>query len=374
MRARSLICCILATAACAPTDAELTQTVDATSFVDKITAGYQAWFSCPSPRDGGGWFHWSPGTTPRPGRVNFELYPNVSEYDPGDLCDTDLGPLGNGQPARLYNSIGASVIDTHFRWMAEYGIDGVGVQRFVVGLSNPSFSHEHMRRIRAAAERHGRIYYVMYDITGASSGWANQIKNDWVNLVETGEAHRSSPQYAHQDGRPVVNVWGLGGGTGSVEQSLESDPVVQGAGRLRRRRRAVLVAHHGRRLGPGLRRARPRAAVVGRNLRQRRRCRRPLRGARTRRPRAHSLARAGVPARDLAGLRVVQLERAAAERHPASRRSLPVAPGVSGSAARHRRVLRDVRRVRRGHRAGQGRGRREPGADQPVLPHPRRRR
>lgn len=207
-----------------PDPTAISSRADASTFVDKVTAGYQAWFGCPTSDLGTNWTHWSYGNNPEPGRISFELYPDVSEYDPRDLCDTNLGNLGNGQRARLYNAAGASVIDTHLRWMAEYGIDGIGVQRFVVGLGNPTRSYEILRRIRAAAERHGRIYYVMYDISGAGEAtWAEDIKRDWLALVEGGEGHAGSPQYAHQDGKPVVNVWGIGSGDrpGTGAQALE---------------------------------------------------------------------------------------------------------------------------------------------------------
>ncbi len=201
--------------------ATVTARVDASSFVDKVTAGYQAWFACPT--DGSsGWTHWSWGR-PAPGRVTFELYPDVREYDPRALCESDLAPLRNGQPSRLYNAASESVIETHFRWMEEYGIDGVGLQRFVVGLGS-SGSTIIPERVRAAAERHGRIFYVMYDISGArESDWADQIKRDWQDTMEQRLRITASPQYARQDGRPVVNVWGIGSGDrpGTAQQALD---------------------------------------------------------------------------------------------------------------------------------------------------------
>ncbi len=197
--------------------------VEASTFTDKVTAGYQAWFACPT--DGvSHWTHWA-GQTPAPGRVTFELYPDVREYDQSALCDTNLGPLGNGQRSRLYNASSESVIDTHFRWMEEYGIDGVGLQRFVVGLYGDK-RHGNLitTRVRAAAERHGRIFYVMYDISGAhESDWVQTIERDWEETMLRELHVTDSAQYARQDGRAVVNVWGLGVGDrpGTAQQTLE---------------------------------------------------------------------------------------------------------------------------------------------------------
>ena len=48
--------------------------------------------------------------------------------------------------------------------------------------------------------------YIMYDITD----WANfhdEIKTDWNTVIK---AMTKSPGYAHQNGKPVVCVWGIG--------------------------------------------------------------------------------------------------------------------------------------------------------------------
>ncbi len=46
--------------------------------------------------------------------------------------------LGNGAPAKLFSSASPRVVNTHFRWMANKGLDGVALQRFVVTLSSTS--------------------------------------------------------------------------------------------------------------------------------------------------------------------------------------------------------------------------------------------
>jgi hypothetical protein len=188
--------------------------VDATSYFDKVTAGYQGWFRTDGDGAGVGWNHWANGSRPAPGQITFELYPDVREYADMDLYETDLGHLGSGAPARLFSSTSAGVVDTHFRWMHECGLDGVGLCRFVVGLYDPN-QKQAMNRVaslaRTAAEQFGRIFYIDYDISGAhESTWVDDIKQDWANVIVGQLGATSSPRYVHQDGKPLVVVWGLG--------------------------------------------------------------------------------------------------------------------------------------------------------------------
>ncbi len=196
-----------------PSD-KLSNAVSASSFLDKVTVGYQGWFTAKG--DGSpvnAWTHWSP-TTPAPGKVSFEIYPDTREYDPADLHDTGLGNLGDGRPARLFSSYSSRVVDTHFRWMEEAGIDGVGLQRFVSELGDERFfalRNQVARNVRSAAEGHGRIFYVEYDISGnKESSLVEDLQKDWSEVVNGELDLTSSPQYARQDGRPVVYLWGLG--------------------------------------------------------------------------------------------------------------------------------------------------------------------
>lgn len=96
--------------------------------VGKMSIGFQGWFTCigdGSPR-GNTWVHWSADVPPSPGHVNFELYPDVREYT--TLYQTQLGNLGNGQPARLFSSWDNQTIDTQFRWVQENNIDVIALQ------------------------------------------------------------------------------------------------------------------------------------------------------------------------------------------------------------------------------------------------------
>ena len=175
--------------------------------VGKVTVGYQGWFSCAG--DGapiGGWWHYSGSAYPTPITLSngIHCWPDVRQFR--SVYQTGFTNFGNGQPATLFSSYDQQTVYTHFRWMAENGIDTAALQRF-----NP-FSGEGPTRdamavkVRIAAETYGRKFYIMYD----STGWTNidnEIKADWTNKMA---ALTASPAYARQNGKPVVCIWGLG--------------------------------------------------------------------------------------------------------------------------------------------------------------------
>ncbi len=188
--------------------------VDAEGFLNKTTAGYQGWFAAPDDASTlGEWSHWS-RSVPSPGNITFEVYPDTREYHRDDLFDTRLGHLGDGRPAQLFTSASPRVTDLHFRWMKESGIDGVGLQRFVGPLADPrhfAFRNQVTRNVRAAAEAHGRVFYVEYDISGAAEAtWVEDTQRDWRETMQGALAVTNSDRYLRHGGKPVVAVWGFG--------------------------------------------------------------------------------------------------------------------------------------------------------------------
>ncbi|MEV6367988.1 discoidin domain-containing protein [Micromonospora musae] len=175
--------------------------------VGKISVGYQGWFSCPG--DGapiGGWWHWSRDRfqPPSPANTTIVSWPDLRDYTHG--YTTAYPNLGDGQPARLFSSYDQQTVDTHFRWMQEHGCDTAALQRFnPFGDEGPTRDAMTVK-VRSAAERFGRKFYIMYDVTGWTS-MQSQIKQDWTAKMS---AHTASPAYARQNGRPVVCVWGFG--------------------------------------------------------------------------------------------------------------------------------------------------------------------
>jgi len=181
-------------------------------FTGKSVAGYQVWFAAGN--NTSGWVHWSGNTPPAATKTHFEVYPDVTEYPESELKQTALANLANGTPSRLFTSANKPVIDTHFKWMKEYGIDGVAVQRFISSIGGAIINSPNATplKIKEAAEATGRIFYICYDISssGMEATWDDVIKFDWVYNVEQNNKLTESPAYAKVGNKPVVQVWGPG--------------------------------------------------------------------------------------------------------------------------------------------------------------------
>lgn len=182
-------------------------------FIGKTVAGYQAWFVAGTPTSG--WVHWNYKTSgaPGPGTMSFEVCPDISEYPTELLKPTNFALMGNGKPLKLFTSTDQPIIDVHFRWMREYGIDGAAVQRFIghIGGSIINSPTAPIQKIKQAAEANERIFYICYDTSssGMEATWAETIKMDWVYNVEQNDLTKS-PAYAKVGNKPVVQIWGLG--------------------------------------------------------------------------------------------------------------------------------------------------------------------
>lgn len=185
--------------------------------VGHLFAGYQGWFTAVG--DGSplnNWTHWSKnGSAPSANsNVNFELYPDLREYS--KVYQTNLGTLGNGQPAALFSSYDAETVNKHFQWMQQYNIDGAALQRFGADASNAPNAWKTNRdsvavKVKNAAETYNRKFYVMYDITGMDANtWVQAVKTDFTDQVLGAMHLPSSTAYAKQDGKPVICLWGLG--------------------------------------------------------------------------------------------------------------------------------------------------------------------
>lgn len=185
--------------------------------IGKLYAGYQGWFNCGgdgSPNNS--WVHWTKDNNIPSANLNikFEIYPDTREYT--NLYQTNLGNLGNGQPAKLFSSYDASTVNKHFEWMQQYNIDGAALQRFGASASDSYDSWRANRdsvavKVKNAAETYGRKFYIMYDITGMDSNtWVNAVEHDWTTNIINKMNLTASSAYARQDGKPVVCIWGIG--------------------------------------------------------------------------------------------------------------------------------------------------------------------
>lgn len=186
------------------------------TLIGKVFCGYQGWFNCYG--DGSAierWSHWSAGSyrsntgLPAPGHLSFEMYPDISEYDPGSLFQTGFANLGDGEPAKLFSSFKTDVMDKHFEWMQTYGIDGVALQRFLDETRDAVFKKGRDSiavRMKRAAQKYQKLFYIMYDMSANDTTY---FKNDWTHMVNDLKIIQS-PYYATQNGKPVVCLWGFG--------------------------------------------------------------------------------------------------------------------------------------------------------------------
>lgn len=195
-------------------DARRGATVNPTTLDRKLLFGYQGWFACPgdgSPLDA--WEHWFERGEPATAEtLSVDMWPDVSELDPDERCDTPF-VLPGGGPAQLFSSHNAKTVDRHFRWMREYDLPGVFLQRFTVHLDQPAvqgFRDGVARNVRAAAEAQGRVFALMYDVSGHSGDrLVGAIERDWMHLVDALRL-TESPRYLRHDGRPLLAIWGFG--------------------------------------------------------------------------------------------------------------------------------------------------------------------
>ncbi|KAK2459789.1 hypothetical protein APHAL10511_008221 [Amanita phalloides] len=189
---------------------------------DKFLVGYQGWFTCAGDGDPvgpghHGWLHWFNYPLPDGGRPNFDLCPDVSAYSPSELFAAPGLKSANGEQLFLFSSRHPKTVQRHFHWMAEHGIDGAFLQRFA-GQCDLKAGQEGIRRIRdeigdrvqEAAEKEGRVFAIMYDVTGVDpTRIADIIERDWVHLLHE-KYILDSPNYLKESGKAVVALWGFG--------------------------------------------------------------------------------------------------------------------------------------------------------------------
>ncbi|MCR9200423.1 MAG: glycoside hydrolase family 71/99-like protein [Planctomycetaceae bacterium] len=175
--------------------------------------GYQGWFNCPNDGMGLGWTHWARNRRQPPGAGNLaiDLWPDVSELTPAERHPTPLRHA-DGTQAELFSSANRTTVLRHFRWMRDYGIDGVFLQRFGNGLKRTELKRHKdavLSHVMAGAKQYGRTFAVMYDLSGMPNQSLDIVRRDWTALHQQLKI-TASDRYQHHDGRPLVAVWGVG--------------------------------------------------------------------------------------------------------------------------------------------------------------------
>jgi hypothetical protein len=180
---------------------------EASDIRGKITVGYQGWFTASTDGAEVDWWHITTGGTPSPTDIFLKSWPDTTEYD--KTYATGFPNLGNGGPSVLFSSYDASTVDKQIQWMKDYDIDTLALQRFGDYRQTGEVRNIVTGHVKTAAEKYGRKFYIMYDITGWDT-FDTDIPADWQDhLID--ELHvLDSSAYAYQDGKPVVCIWGLG--------------------------------------------------------------------------------------------------------------------------------------------------------------------
>ena len=176
-----------------------------------VMAGYQGWFNTPEDGAGLGWKHFEKEKEFKPGKCTIDLWPDVSEYE--KTYETAF-KLPDETPAKVVSSYDASTTDLHFKWMKQYGIDGVFMQRFVVSIRNQKGKDNYNKILNNAvlsAEKYDRAICLMYDLSGMEAGEEDILIRDWKELCEKYKlVSRNNNHYVYHHGKPLVAVWGIG--------------------------------------------------------------------------------------------------------------------------------------------------------------------
>ncbi|HEV7226573.1 MAG TPA: glycoside hydrolase family 71/99-like protein [Pirellulales bacterium] len=188
--------------------------IDRTTLAGKLICGYQGWFAAAGDGSGRGWRHYPHRGQFRPGSCTIDLWPDVAELDDDEKFATPFRH-SDGRTAYVFSSFHRKTVLRHFEWMKQYGIDGAFVQRFGVETVHPKdlrHCNTVLAHCREGANRSGRGYAVMYDLSGLPEGGVQTVIDDWKLLVDRMKIGRDEkdPAYFKRRGKPVVAVWGVG--------------------------------------------------------------------------------------------------------------------------------------------------------------------
>ncbi|WP_378924003.1 glycoside hydrolase family 71/99-like protein [Pelagicoccus mobilis] len=182
------------------------------SYKGLVMAGYQGWFRTPGDGSNAGFRHYGFGADGESSSI--DMWPDVSEYE--KTYETGY-TNPDGTKARVFSSLDASTTNLHFRWMKEYGVDGVFMQRFF-GVTRSKDRNKSantiLRNALKASQENGRAIAVMYDLSGlkAKGEDCSSVIEDWKRLVDDMKvtSQGDGQTYLHHNGKPLVAIWGLG--------------------------------------------------------------------------------------------------------------------------------------------------------------------
>jgi hypothetical protein len=218
-------------AAMRPYEGPSAKGVDPSTLTGKVVCGYQGWFTAPGDGSGRGWRHYPTKGQFKPGSCGIDLWPDMSELDDDEKYPTPFR-LPDGKPAAVFSSHNGKTVLRHFKWMQEYGIDGAFVQRFGVETLHPAdlrHCNVVLAHCREGANRCGRCYALMYDLSLLPEGGVRHVIEDWKLLADRMKLGRDDKDHAYlrHNGKPVVAVWGIGFNDGRKYTLAECDKFIE---------------------------------------------------------------------------------------------------------------------------------------------------
>jgi hypothetical protein len=169
-----------------------------------VMAGYQGWFI---PRDG--------KMYPNAASIRIDMWPDMREYK--KTYPTGL-KYADSTNATFFSPVDKSTIDLHFKWMKQYGIDGVFMQRFFgytrKGSQQRKIYSKMFGDALECASKYDRAIAVEYDLSGlrATGEDCSSIIEDWKYLVDSLKVtnQKGKHTYLYHNGKPLVAIWGVG--------------------------------------------------------------------------------------------------------------------------------------------------------------------
>lgn len=186
-----------------------------TSYHNLVMAGYQGWLAAEGDGSNRGWYHYKgPCGDFLPGCTNVDFFPDMSEYT--KTYETAFQHK-DGSKVNVYSPYDEESVDLHFKWMKDYGIDGVHMQRFVgeikpTNASGKRHFNQVLENALKAAKKYERAISVMYDLSGCSSADVAYLETDWNELQQKFNlfSNIEHPSYLRHNGKPLVTIWGVG--------------------------------------------------------------------------------------------------------------------------------------------------------------------
>ena len=204
------------------TNIDLTITTEDTSILGKVLAGYQGWFNTPTDGEDLNWKHYQTNSNGvrkfEPGEATVDFWPDMSEADEDEKYSTSF-TYKDGSIANVFSSVNTKTVNRHFKWMNDYGIDGVFFQQFASNLkSNAQKLKANDKKvfdniIEGAKANNNRLVSIMFDLSGANKNatMVDDIKAYWQELVNEYSLNDNSNKHLlTYKQKPVVAIWGVG--------------------------------------------------------------------------------------------------------------------------------------------------------------------